>query len=219
MIAKELISNDILPLNLNDTCAQAMSMMSVYRVKDLPVVEDNNLLGMVSEDSVSTVDPDTLIADTHLNKSYIYIEMTDHIFEVLSRLAQNNITVVPVVDNEEKFLGIISQEDLIKYYANTFSFKEPGSIIVIETTKNGYILSEVARVVELENAVIISSFITSSEDTENILLTIKVNQQEISNIVSALERYDYKVSASFVEDEYADDLKDRYDLLMNYLNV
>lgn len=219
MIAKELISNDILPLNQTDNCAQAMSMMSVYRIKDLPVVNNGMLLGMVSEDIVSTVDPDTLIGEVQLNKTYLYVEESDHVFEVLSRLAQNNITVVPVVGDEDEFLGLISQEDLIKYYANTFSFKEPGSIVVIETTKAGYSLSEVSRIIELENSVIISSFITSSEDTENILLTIKVNQQEISNIISALERYDYKVSASFVEDEYADDLKDRYDLLMNYLNV
>lgn len=219
MIARELISNDILPLNLKDNCAQAMSMMSIYRIKDLPVVEGNKLLGIASEDTVSTVDPDTLISDIHLNKTYAYVEENDHIFEVLSRLAQNNTTVVPVVGEDEKFLGIVTQEDLIRYYANTFSFKEPGSIIVIESTKSGYSLSEVARVVELENAVIISSFITSLEDTENILLTIKVNQQEISNIISALERYDYKISGSYVEDEYSDNLKERYDMLMNYLNV
>ena len=219
MIARELISNDILPLNLLDNCAQAMSMMSIYRIKDLPVVDENTLLGIASEDIVSTVDPDTLIKDLHLNRTYIYVEESDHIFEALSRLAQNNTTVVPVVGKDENFLGIITQEDLIRYYANTFSFKEPGSIIVIESTKSGYSLSEVARIVELENAVIITSFITSSKDSQNILLTIKVNQQEISNIVSALERYDYKISGSFVEDEYSDNLKERYDMLMNYLNV
>ena len=219
MIAKELISNEILPLQLKDNCAQAMTMMSIYRLKDLPVVENNLLLGMISEETVSTTDPETLIEATHISKSYVYVQETDHIFEVLNRLAQNNMTVVPVVDDDENFLGIISQEDLIKFYANTFSFKEPGSIIVIETTKRGYSLSEVARIIELEGATVISSFVTTADDSENILLTIKVNQQEISNIISALERYDYNVSATFVEDEYSDDLKDRYDMLMNYLNI
>ncbi|NNE25581.1 MAG: CBS domain-containing protein [Saprospiraceae bacterium] len=219
MIAKELISNEILPLQLNDNCAQAMTMMSIYRLKDMPVVDENGLVGMISEEVVSTTDPETLIEQTYISKSYVYVQETDHIFEVLNRLAQNNMTVVPVVDDNEKFLGIISQEDLIKFYANTFSFKEPGSIIVIESTRRGYSLSEVARIVELESATVISSFVSSNEDSENILLTIKVNQQEISNIISALERYDYNVSATFVEDEYSDDLKDRYDMLMNYLNI
>lgn len=219
MIAKEIVSNEILPLSLKDNCAQAMTMMSIYRIKDLPVVEDDKLIGMVSEETVSTTDPETLIEQTHISKSYVYVQEGDHVFEILNRLAQNNMTVVPVVDEDEAFIGIISQEDIIKYYARTYSFTEPGSIIVIETTKRGYSLSEISRIVELENGRIISSFITSSETSENVLLTIKINQQEVSNIISALERYDYKISATFVEDEYADDLKDRYDMLMNYLNI
>lgn len=196
-----------------------MTMMSIYRIKDMPVVENNTLKGMVSEESVSSVDPNTKIKDIHIEKVYVFVHEKDHVFEVLGRLAQNKLTVVPVVDEEENFAGLISQEDLISYYANTYSFKEPGSIIVIETSRKGYSLSEIARIVELENAHIISSFITSIPDSEISLLTLKVNQQEISHIVSALERYDYKVSASFVEEEYSDDLKDRYNMLMNYLNV
>ena len=185
----------------------------------MPVVKDNILQGMVSEETISSEDPDTLISNVQLDKVYVFVSETDHVFEVLGRLAQNKMTVVPVVDSEGNFAGMISQEDLIKYYANTYSFKEPGAIIVIETTKKGYSLSEISRVIELENAYIISSFITSSPDSEISLLTLKVNQQEISHILSALERYDYKVKASFVEDEYSDDLKDRYNMLMNYLNV
>lgn len=219
MIAKELISNSILPLLPDDTAEQALSMMSVYRVKHLPVVKDEILLGIISEEQASSTDLSTFIRDVKISNTYTFVSASDHVFEILSRLADNNLTVVPVVDNNEKFLGLISQEDLIKYYANTFSFTEPGSIIVIETSRRGYVLSEIARVVELENASIISSFITSSKVSEVTLLTIKINQQEISSIIAALERYDYKVKATFSEDEYIDDLKDRYDQLMNYLNV
>lgn len=219
MIAKELISNSILPLLPEDNAGQALTMMSVYHVKHLPVVKDEILLGIISEEHASTTDPETLIRDIKISNTYTFVAATDHVFEILSRLADNNLTVVPVVDANEKFLGLISQEDLIKYYANTFSFTEPGSIVVIETSRRGYVLSEIARVVELENASIISSFITSSKVSEVTLLTIKINQQEISSIIAALERYDYKIKATFSEDEYIDDLKDRYDQLMNYLNV
>jgi len=219
MIAKELISNDILPLIPSDNVAQALSMMSVYHVSHLPVVKDQILLGVLSESDATTVDPDTKVRDIKINSSYIYVEAEDHIFEVLSRLAENKLTIVPVVDKNNNFLGIVSQKDLINFFANTFSFKEPGSIIVIETNRKGYSISEVARVVELENASIIASFVTSSPESELTLLTLKINQQEISDVLSALERYDYKVKASFTEEEYNDDLKDRYDQLMSYLNV
>lgn len=219
MIAKDLISTDVLPLIPENNVTQALSMMSVYHIRHLPVVKDNILLGILSEDNATSVDPDTKIRDIQISSSYIYVSVNDHIFEVLSRMAENNMTIVPVVDEQERFLGIVSQEDLIKYFASTFSFKEPGSIIIIESTKKGYVLSEVVRVIELENATVISSFITSLHDSQTTLLTLKINQQEISDILTALERYDYKVRASFTEEEYVDDLKDRYDQLMNYLNV
>jgi len=219
MIAKELISNLILPLDPKDTLAQALTIMSIYHVKHLPIVENNNLIGILSEDDATTNNPDTLVKDIPTSSTYTFVNKNDHVFEILGRLAQNKMTMVPVVDEEEKFVGIITQEDLITYYANSFSFKEPGSIVVIETSRREYSLSEVSRVIELENAAILSTFITALENTEALLLTIKINQQEISNIITALERYDYNIKASFTEDEFEDNLKDRYDQLMNYLNV
>ena len=219
MIAKELISNLILPLDPEDTLAQALIIMSVYHVKHLPVVKNNELIGILSEDDATTANPETLVKSIPMSSSYTFVDTQDHVFEILARLAQNKITMVPVVDDKENFVGIITQEDLIKYYANSFSFKEPGSIVVVETSRRGYSLSEIARIIELENASILASFITVVENTEVVLLTLKINHQEISSIISALERYDYKIKASFTEDEYEDELKDRYDQLMNYLNV
>lgn len=219
MIAKDLISNNIIPLIPEDSVAQALSMMSIYHLEHLPVVKDHILLGVLSEDAATTSHPDHKIRDIKIDSSYIYVDSEDHIFEILSKLAENKLTIMPVVDKNNNFLGIVSQKDLINFLSNTFSFKEPGSIIVIETTRKGYSMSEVARVIELENAAIIASFITSSIDSEETLLTIKINQMEISDVLAALERYDYKIRASYTEDAHIDDLRDNYDQLMHYLNV
>ncbi len=219
MRAKELISNLVLPLLPDDTVEQALSMMSIYHIKDLPVVSNSILLGLLSEDEATTVEPQTKIRDIKLSNNYIYVKSSDHVFEVLNRLSENKITIVPVVDDNEKFIGIITQDDLIHFYASSFSFNEPGSIIVLETSKRGYSLSEVSRIIEMENASVIASFITELDNSEAVLLTLKLNKNDIHEVIIALERYDYKIHASFSEKEYNDDLKDRYDQLMNYLNV
>lgn len=219
MIAKELISNLILPLSPSDTLEEALTIMSIYHVKHLPIVENENLVGILSEDDATTNDPGTYVRDIPTSSAYSFVSKNDHVFEILGRLAQNKMTTVPVVDEDEKFVGIVTQEDLVKYYANSFSFKEPGSIVVIETSRREYSLSEVCRVIEYENASILSTFLTAIENTEVLLLTIKINQQEISTIITALERYGHNIKASFTEDEFEDNLKDRYDQLMNYLNV
>lgn len=219
MIAQEIVTNEILPLRPEDTCAQAMTMMSIYHVSNLPVVSGNKLLGMVSEDEVSSTDLDKPISSFHLNPSYIFVTLDEHIFEILGKVAENKVTVIPVLNGEEEYAGLISQEDLIKYYANTFSFKEPGSIIVIKVSKSEYSLSEVTRVIEMEGASVLASFLTSLPDSPFVLLTLKLNLQEISKPLAALERYEYDIHATFSEDDYESDLKTRYDLLMSYLNV
>ena len=219
MLAKELISDLVISLSPSDTVAQALSMMSIYHVKDLPVVSNDILLGILTEEDATTVHPDTAIRDIRINNSYNFAKSNDHVFEVLSIMAKNKITIIPVVDDDEKYTGIITQEDLISFYAKSFSFAEPGAIIVIETSRRGYSLSEIARIIELENASVLASFISASASTEVVLLTLKLNTQEPATIISAMERYDYKVRASFTESDYTDDLKDRYDQLMNYLNV
>jgi CBS domain-containing protein len=219
VIAKNILTSDILPLRPTDTAAQAMTMMSIYRVGDLPVVEDGRLLGMVGEDQVNSVDVNSEMSSFRLGQSYIYASDTEHIFEILGKLAENRISVIPVLDNNEQYLGMITQEALLQYYANTYSFKEVGSIVVIKVLKNEYSLSEMTRVIEMEGATILASFISTVPDSNHLLVTLKINQHEISTILAALERYEYDIHATFAEDEYTSDLKSRYDLLMTYLNV
>lgn len=219
MIAKEIYTNDILPLRITDTCAQAMTMMSVYHVSDLPVVDNDKLLGVLSEDKVTTTDPETTVGSFQFHPSYVYVSFDDHIFEILGKLSENKLSIIPVLNNEEKYVGLITQESILKYYANTYSFKEPGSIIVVKSTKNDYSLSEITRVIEMEGATILASFLTAVSDSNSLLITLKINQNEISKIIAALERYEYEIHATFSEDEYESDLKDRYDHLMTYLNV
>ena len=100
-----------------------------------------------------------------------------------------------------------------------FHLKNRGSIIILETNKRQYSLAEISRIIESEDASILSSFLTSEDESTNVTVTIKVNRQDISRIISALERYDYHVKGKFSEQEYFDELKDRYDALMTYLNV
>ena len=104
-------------------------------------------------------------------------------------------------------------------YAKSFSFSEPGSILVLGTSKPNYSLAEISRIVESENASILSTFLTSIENSNEVQVTLKINKRDINSIIATFQRYDYEITASFSEYEYIDDMKDRYDALMNYLNV
>jgi predicted transcriptional regulator len=193
--------------------------MNIYHVKHLPIVNYQMLLGTISEDEIMAKDLDEAIGSYGLSLNNAFVKSSEHLFEVMSRLAEFNLSVIPVVDDEEHYLGMITQEDLLQYYANSFSFTEPGGIIVLEMNRIDYSLSEIARIAEAENVSILSAYLTSNPDTTKVYVTIKINQQEIQNLIATFERYDFTIKASFTEETYLEDLKERYDALMSYLNV
>lgn len=219
MIAEELISKEIVPLRTSDTGEEALSIMHEFHVRHLPIVNNEQLLGLVSEDDILNHDVSEPLGAFSLSIRRPFIRSTDHIYEVMRLMAEYQLTLIPVVDEDERYTGLISLEELLGYFARTGAFTEPGSIIVLEINKRDYMLSEIARIIESENATVLSAFVTSALDSQRIEVTVKVNVQHIQSILATFDRFKYQVKASFHEMEYMGALKDRYDALINYLNI
>lgn len=219
MIAENLISNTIVPLRTSDTGEEALSIMDEFYIKHLPIVNNKELLGLLSEDDILNFDLTEPVGSYSLSLLRPHVYVKDHIYELMRMMANNDLTVIPVVDEDNNYVGLVAQEDLLNYFANTAAFSEPGSILVLEMGKYDYALSEIARIIEAENTTILSSFVTSIRDSTRIELTLKLNRQTIQPIVASLQRFNYEIKASFSEKEYVDSLKERYDALMSYLNI
>lgn len=219
MIASNLLSQSIVPLKTSDTGEEALSIMSDYYVKHLPIVNDKQLLGLLAEDDILNNDIQEAVGSFRLSMSRPYVKNKDHIFEVMRIMSEYNLTVIPVVDTEDNYLGMISQDDLLRFFASIGSFTEPGSIIVLEMSKRDYSLSQIARIIESENAAVLSSFITTNLDSTKIDVTVKINLQDVSAVLATFQRFDYTIKASFQESDYFESLRDRYDSLMSFLNV
>jgi acetoin utilization protein AcuB len=219
MIAEHLLSEDLLPLQVTDTGNYALEMMSDFYLRHLPVVNGDQLVAIVSEDQLLDADAQAEIKTYDLPLQPIFVKRSAHLYDVMRILGEHKLTVVPVLDDELNYLGIITLEDLIRFFAESSSFRDPGSIVVLEMGYHDYSLAEIARIVESEGAVVLSSFSQSFKDSNRIQVTIKINGQQISAIIGTFERFDYQVMASFNEVELQNTLKERYDSLINYLNV
>jgi len=220
MIAETLMSDTIVPLRLSDTSEDALRMMEDFHVRHLPIVDsEQQLVGMISEEEALNNDSETAFGDYNAALPMLYVHAYDHIYEVMRLLAEYQLTVVPVIDRQKQYLGLITMERALHHFAEMSAFKEPGSILVLELGKHDYSMAEIARIVESENAVILSSFVTVVPDSMRIEVTLKINRQQIQGIVATFERFNYLVKASFNESDYLDTLQERYDALMAYLNV
>ena len=219
MIAENLVSDSVIPLRTSDTGDEALGMMGDFYVKHLPVVNNTQLLGLLSEDDILNNDVEEAVGSYQLSLPHMRVLSSDHVYEVMRVLADFKLTVVPVIDAQGNYIGLITLEDLLQFFASTSSFQDTGSIIVLEVPRRDYSLVEIARIVESEGSFILSSFISSQADATIFHVTLKVNSQDIYSILSTFERFEYKIKASFNESDYQEALKERYDALMSYLNV
>jgi signal-transduction protein with cAMP-binding, CBS, and nucleotidyltransferase domain len=193
--------------------------MNEFYVRHLPIVNDKQLLGLISEEDILEHDAHEPVGSYQLSLIRPFVKHNDHLYEILRLISEYRLTLIPVVDDEENYIGLVTMEDVLQFFSKTASFSEPGSIIVLEMGRQDYQLSQIAQIVESENATILSSFITTNLDSIRIDITLKINRQNIQNILATFERFEYQIKASFNENEYTGTLRDRYDSLMAYLNV
>jgi acetoin utilization protein AcuB len=220
MIAEELINQTIPPLKTTDNAEKALRWMEELRITQLPVIDGQVYVGLISEDLIFQInDPSLHLKDFPLFAANAYAQRFQHFFDVLKIALDNNIQVVAVLDEDKNFLGVITVHSTIVAFAQS-AVQEPGGIIVLSMNERDYSLSEISRLVESNDAKILSSYVCPDHsDAMKIKLTIKLNRNDISRVVATLERFDYRIIAKFQNAPDTDDDKERLDLLLKYLNM
>jgi len=221
MIAKQLLTTSIVPLKTTETGADALFLMDENKISDLPVVDNAKYIGLISEGNIYNMsDPDLPIADQKLSLKNYYVNEYQHVFDVIKTMSSMKLTALPVLDEKSLYLGSITVNNLLKYFSVITAVNNPGSIVVLELNQNDYVLSQIAQIVEWQDAKILSLYVTSDKDSTKIEVTIKINKMEIQSLIQTFNRYNYIIKATYTEDENMyDDLHDRYNSLMNYLNI
>jgi acetoin utilization protein AcuB len=219
MTAIELISDIVVPLKTSDTVEIAISMMEEYKVSHLPVVNNLSYLGLVSETDLETVDTSTPVGNIKLSLARPMVNKNQHIYDVIRLMTDLSLTLLPVVDSDENYAGVVSLETVTTNFARMAGIQNPGAIIVLEMVQNDYSLAEIAQIIESNDAKVLSMYITSRMDSTTMEVILKVNKQDITGIINTFNRYNYIIKASYGEEEDPGDLKERYDSLMNYLNI
>lgn len=194
--------------------------MGDYHVRHLPVLINEEFQGLIDEDTLMDSDPTGSIGKLiPPSAPRIFVQPQDHIYDAVRIFAQQQISLLPIIDAEERYVGVVTLEKLVAAMAELGSFNDPGSIVVLEMGRHDYSLAEIARIVESEGAIILSSSLRSYQDSNRIEVTLKLNGRQTGAIMATFERFDYQIKASFNEAELQNALKERYDSLMNYLNV
>jgi Mg/Co/Ni transporter MgtE len=221
MLAEAMISDNIPPLKLSDSGTRAIDWMLEFKTTHLPLVDKGQYLGLITEDDIIDFnDPDESLQRYKDKLPKPFVRQRDHIYEVMRVAVQMRSPLIPVVDEEMNYLGLITTENLLQYFARISGMHEEGGIIVLRLPGlKEYTLSDIARLVESNNAHVLSTYMTQEAESQQIRLTIKVNTTEIQDILATFRRYEYEIEAFYQEEDMSNMYKDRFDSLMNYLNI
>ena len=219
MLNKELISPSIPSLTLNDSVYQAMELMSEFHVSQLPVVSEDQYLGLVFEDDLINLDDKTTMSDIINRFSKVAVSGSKFFLESIQISNDYNLTVVPVIEKNNEFSGVILATDLLRQLGRMTGSSEPGGVIVLEMDRQNFAFAEISKLVETNDAQITQLNTYWDNNLSAFFVTIKVNKFEISDIVATFQRYEYTVKYYFGEELYENELRNNYDHLMNYLSI
>jgi len=220
LLNKEIISASIPSLHLNDPVSQALDLMADFHVTHLPVVVEDKLAGLVSEDALLNVEDDSIrLAQLQGSFSRIAAHADAFFFEAVQMVNESALTVVPVVTGEAEYIGAITATDLLRQLGRTSGVNDTGGIIVLEMEKVSFSFSEISKLVETNDAQITQLNTYPDASSGSFYITLRINKLEISDIIATLQRYEYQVKYYFGEELYENELRSNYDHLMNYLNI
>jgi predicted transcriptional regulator len=220
MLAIELNNNIIPQLQLNDTVAKALEIISDFKVSHLPVVSEEKYLGLISEDDLLDVANKKLPIES-LQEDFIniFIREDDHFLQAVNISNQYQTNVIPVINEEREFTGSISGQTLLRTLGSFSGAQEIGGIIVLEMERTQFTISEISRIVESNESHVLHLNTTLQPDTGLLRVTIHLNKKELSAIVAAFERYEYTVLYSFGQEKFENEIHTNYLHLMNYLDI
>lgn len=199
----------------------ALGLLMESRVRHLPVVtDDKQLLGVLSEDRLlDAANPDMPVTDL-LDAEPVRVTERMHVFNATKVLLDHDLTTLPVVSDQGEYLGLVRRHDLFDRFARMLATQEPGAIVSLVANERDLVLSQIIYLIEQNDGKVLS-LSTERRDAEDgtVGVTIKVNVKDVTRIRHLLEHNGYQVEAAFGEDGDAEELLDRVQEFLRYLEV
>ena len=219
MLASQLLHTNYPSVNIFDKPSLALHLMEEYDVQHLAVLNQEKFAGIVNKEDLLDADEKSTIANLEYQLIKVSVKSQEHFLAALKLSSELNLSIIPVVNEQLELAGIITAKDLLQAVAKFTGCEEPGGIIVLEMEKRNYSFGEINRLVETNDASINQLNTMTDGDTGMIMVTIKINKIELSDIVATFQRFDYQVRYYFGEENYINELKENYNHLIAYLNI
>jgi CBS domain-containing protein len=215
----QLVDNTFVSVDFHDQISLAIESMEAQQCRHLPVLESNVFLGMISEDDL--LDANSSDEISSLKRFYInaFVRSGDFFMQALRVRSKFNVDCVPVLNEKNELEGIVGIGKMLDQISNVTGVNSNGSLLVLEINRFDYALGEINRLVESNDANIMQLNTVSDPTSEQIQIILRINKEEVSDVVATFQRHEYQVLYYYGEESYNNSLQDNLDHLLNYLNI
>jgi len=208
MYVRNKMITDIVSIFPEASISLAFQLMHEKNVSQLPVVKDNKLVGLVTEVLLSEFTPSKATTLSMYELNYILGKTTvesimakniptcteDMLIEnVAIIMNEQDINMVPVVDENQKLLGLISRSDIIESFIEIIGAKDKGTRLTLLSKDETGKLAEIGQIIKEFgiNVTHLSNF--NNDSTNEIEIIIRMNTNETDDIVTALSERGYEI--------------------------
>lgn len=147
MYVKDHMTADPITIDPNVTLSRALEIMGSHKFHRLPVVKDGKLVGLITEGlvnessgkdstSLSIYELNYLLSRTYAGdimiKDVVTISPDAWIEEAAETMLEHEINVLPVVDEKNHVVGIVTEKDLFKAFLTLTGYRHQGTRFVLK---------------------------------------------------------------------------------------
>ena len=178
---------------------EAFELMKNEGVQRLPVLDnDGNLVGIISEKNITSAAADREVSIVEfalllskikvgdvMTKEVITVSVDDPVEMAARKMSDNDISILPVVDNNGKLVGVVSRSDLFRLLLELFGTRHYGIRVTFRIKDQKGVIAKLAIALEKIGANIVSIGNLDSDQGYSTII-MKINGVEESLIKDAL---------------------------------
>ena len=165
MAVKDFMTRKVVYISPNTTLAHAADMMREQKLHRLPVIENDQLVGLVTEGTIAEASPSkatslsiyemnyllnkTKVGDVMI-RDVVTISQFASLEDATYLMLKNKIGILPVVDNELLY-GVITDRDIFKAFLEVSGYGEEGVRLRFVTENKVGVLEQIIRLLVEEN--------------------------------------------------------------------
>jgi len=218
MNLSQYIINDINPLKTSEKISDVQSFFNQLTYSHMPVSHEGVYIGCLSGTDAHCFESDKTINDHKYALEGFFVRESTAWLDILEAFAQNSTNIMPILKDDNTYLGYYELNDMIHLFNETPFFSEPGGILIVEKGISDHSFSEITQIVESNNGQLLGCFISKIEN-DLVQVTLKIGNTGLNDIIQTFRRYSYNIVSGHEEDSFTENLKERSEYLKKYLNM